>query len=163
MASIPVGWNSTIVPEFPKLFEYFEEKQFTLLWRGSRDGFRARDFHSRCDCHANTLTMISDTEGNTFAGFTPVEWELGLGHYKVPARRFALKAEKKPMAINGSCWCGPDFGDIGVSNICNANTDSNTSEFGNVYTNDTGLEGKTFFTGSWEFQVKEIEVFEITN
>jgi hypothetical protein len=28
---IPSRWNSTIVPDFPKLFEDFREKQFTLL------------------------------------------------------------------------------------------------------------------------------------
>jgi hypothetical protein len=28
---------------------------------------------------------------------------------------------------------------------------------------DTGLDGQTFFTGSRNFKVKEIEVFEITN
>jgi hypothetical protein len=35
--------------------------------------------------------------------------------------------------------------------------------FGRSYANDTGLDGKTFFTGSWHFKVKEIEVFELTD
>jgi hypothetical protein len=35
----------------------------------------ARHFHGRCDGHAPTLTLIQDTEGNIFGGFTPVEWE----------------------------------------------------------------------------------------
>jgi hypothetical protein len=46
-----------------------------VLWRGSRDSFGARDFHRRCDGHANTLTFIEDTAGTTFGGFTPVERE----------------------------------------------------------------------------------------
>jgi hypothetical protein len=33
---------------------------------------------------------------------------------------------------------------------------------GDVSTNDTGLTETTVFTGSFSFQVKEIEVFEIT-
>jgi hypothetical protein len=49
---------------------------------------------------------------------------------------------------------GPHFWDIGVSDNCNAQTAS--------YTNDTELDEKTFFTGSHKFQVKEIEVIEIT-
>jgi hypothetical protein len=73
MASIPVGWNSAICPDFPTLFEDFKEKQFASLWRGSRDGFGKHDFHSRCDGHPNTLTVILDTDGNIFGGFTPVE------------------------------------------------------------------------------------------
>jgi hypothetical protein len=59
---IPSEWNSAIVLDFSKLFEDFKRKQFTLLWRGSRDGFRVRDFHSRCDGHPDTLTAILDTE-----------------------------------------------------------------------------------------------------
>jgi hypothetical protein len=105
----PSGWNSAIVPDFPKLFEDFMKKQFTLLWRGSRDGFGARDFHGRCDRHPNTLTVILDTNGNIFGGFTPVEWESPSklcnkidpseksflftlkNPHNVPARRFALR------------------------------------------------------------------------
>jgi hypothetical protein len=175
------GWNSAIVPDFPKLFEDFKKKRFTLLWRGSRDGFNPCDFHSRCDGHPNTLTVILDTKGNIFGGFTPVEWESRRKRpyrkadpslksflftlknpHNVPARRFALKPEKRKEAIQ--CWFawGPNFCDIGVYDNCNANTDSYTSHFGDHYTNDTGLDGKTFFTGSGGFRVKEIEVFEIT-
>jgi hypothetical protein len=43
-----------------------------------------------------------------------------------------------------------------------ANSKSNTS-LGNTYTNDTGLDGKTVFTGSEHFHVSEIEVFEIAD
>jgi hypothetical protein len=50
-------------------------KCFNLLWRGSRDEFTAEAFHRRCNRHANTLTLILDSGGNVFGGFTPVEWE----------------------------------------------------------------------------------------
>jgi hypothetical protein len=123
--------------------------------------------------------VILDTEGNIFGGFTPVKWESGKYHYKaddslksflftlknphnIPTRRFALKAEEKHHAL----WCesgfGPSFGnggDIRVFNNCNANT-SYTSP-GGTYINDTGLKGNIVFTGSEDFQVKEIEAFEI--
>jgi hypothetical protein len=200
----PSGWNSAIVPDFPKLFEDFKKKQFTLLWRGSRDGFSARDFHSRCDGHPNTLTVILDTKGNIFGGFTPVEWDSApfsskhkadpslksfiftlKNPHNVPARRFALKSEKKEEAIVCDSQSGPNFWDIFVSDNCdqaifcgskwfpifcdicasdnrNANIDSFTLNFGTTYTNDTGLDGNTFFTGSQSFRVEEIEIFEIT-
>jgi hypothetical protein len=64
-----------IVQLFPTLFVEFGRKRFTLLWRGSRDGFGADQFHRRWDGHANTLTQIEDTGGNIFGGFTPVGWE----------------------------------------------------------------------------------------
>jgi hypothetical protein len=187
----PAGFASLIVADFPALFAEFRGKRFTLLWRGSRDGFLANDFHGRCDGHANTLTLIEDTEGNIFGGFTPVEWEsrewnaqateaLGRNNcFKAdpslksflftlknpenfPARKFALKAAKKDQAIFCDNRWGPHFGDIRVWDNCNANTDSFTY-LGDTYTNDTGLKEKTFFTGSGYFTVKEIEVFEITD
>jgi hypothetical protein len=68
----PEGWNSAIVPDFPKLFEDFKQKKFTLLWRGTRDCFGARDFPSRCDRHSNTLTVIVDTDAKVFGGFMPL-------------------------------------------------------------------------------------------
>jgi hypothetical protein len=82
--------------------------------------------------------------------------------HNIPARRFALKSEKKHRAI----WCDsekcPRFGwDISVRDNCSANT-SNSTYLGSTYTNDTGLNPRTVFTGSPGFQVKEIEVFEIT-
>jgi hypothetical protein len=176
--AIPVGWTSAISPDFPALFDDFKKKQFTLLWRGSRDGFCARYFHDRCDWHPNTLTVILDTGGNIFGGFTPVEWDWVRKHksdlslksfvftlknpHNVPARRFALKNEHKDKAILCSFEYGPYFpGGIAVFDDCNANTDNVTKFFGETYTNDTGLNGKTFFTGSKYFRVKEIEVFEI--
>jgi hypothetical protein len=124
--------------------------------------------------------VILDTDGNIFGGFTPVEWESGFWHEKpdpslksfiftlknphnVPARRFALKAEMKWQAIYCASECGPSFWDIRVRHNCNRNTRSCSWQFGESYTNDTGLAGETFFTGSRNFQVKEIEVFEITN
>jgi hypothetical protein len=53
-------------------------------------------------------------------------------------------------------------GGMYVSDNCNANTSSCTN-LGLAYTNDTGLDGRTVFTGSLYFKVKEIEVFEITD
>jgi archaellum component FlaC len=86
----PSRWNSAIVPDFPKLFDEFREQTFSLLWRGSRDGFGKDDFHRRCDRHPNTLTVILDTNGNIFGGFTPVEWE---------ARNWNEKYENE-----NNCW-----------------------------------------------------------
>jgi hypothetical protein len=173
--------DSAIVAEWPALFAEFRGKRFALLWRGSRDGFRASDFHGRCGGHANTLALIQDTEGNIFGGFTPVAWESSLqwkfkadpslksflvtlkNPHNIPARKFALKAEKKDEAICGDFLRGPHFWDVGVYDNCNANTSSYAHHFGESYANDTGRDGKTFFTGSERFAVKEIEVFEVTD
>jgi hypothetical protein len=119
---------SRIVADFPPLFEEFGAKRWTLLWRGSRDGFGAVEFHSRCDGHPNTLTVILDTKGNIFGGFTSVKWESdGDGKDKgddslqsflftlknphsVSPRKFALRREQKQHAIYCCSASGPVFG-----------------------------------------------------
>lgn len=175
--------DSNILTDFPPIFAEFYEKRFKLLWRGTRDGFGGRDFHNRCDGHGNTLMVIEDTEGNIFGGYTPVEWESPKGHchksdesaksflftlknpHKSPPRRFTLKTEEKRRAINCFPWRGPGFGhgcDLFVSHNCNSNDDS-VSSLGQTYTNDTKIDGRIFFTGSHNFRVKEIEVFEISD
>jgi hypothetical protein len=67
--------DSRIISGFPEIFTKLRGKQFSLLWRGSRDGFKAKESHRRCDGHANTFTVILDVKGNVFGGFTPLEWE----------------------------------------------------------------------------------------
>jgi hypothetical protein len=84
--------------------------------------------------------------------------------HNIPARRFALKAEEKHKAIYSGSERGPSNGagcDIGIYDNCNTSTESWTS-LGWSYTNDTGLGERVVFTGSSNFQVKEIEVFGIT-
>jgi hypothetical protein len=185
---LPAPFSSLIVADFPALFAEFTGKRFTLLWRGSRDGFGASNFHVRCDGHANTLTLLEDGKGNIFGGFTPVEWEsreynaniYGVNCLKAdpslksflftlknphnfPARKFALNVEKKDGAIRCDSARGPHFCDIGVLDRCNTNNNNFTSGFGRSYAKVAGLDGMTFFTGSTTFTVKEIEVFEITD
>ncbi len=46
-----------------------ETEKWSLLYRGSRDGFRASDFHSQCDkAKGPKLTIIKSTQGFIFGG-----------------------------------------------------------------------------------------------
>jgi hypothetical protein len=131
-----VELDSLIVREYPPLFEEFRMQQWLVLWRGSRDGFTAEEFHRRCDGRANTLTVIEDTDGNVFGGFTPVEWESRVWNRKygnedncrkgddslrsflftlrnphgVPPRKLALREEMKGYAIYCDSNCCAVFG-----------------------------------------------------
>ena len=154
---------------------------FKLLYRGSKDGFGASDFHRQCDEAENTLTIIQSTEGNIFGGFTRRAWSSNLGwEPDIDSFLFSLvNKEDKPVlmpsidgrnAIFNNKKAGPCFGcanDIFISDNSNANLNSYTnlgSSFRHpVYTfgSDNAM---TFLSGAfYNFQVAEIEVFLIEN
>jgi hypothetical protein len=184
--------DSLIMSDFPEIFAEFHGKQFSLLWRGSRDGFEPKTFHDRCDGHGHTLTIIHDTRGNIFGGYTPLEWESCQWNGKkdetnnclkcdesltsflftltnphnIPAKRFALKADRKQFAIFCEPTYGPTFGSYSADIVIHMNchiegSDASTGGFGTTYLNETRFTSGAVLTGSPKFTVKEIEVFEI--
>jgi hypothetical protein len=44
--------------ELINLCEFSPSDKWSLLYRGTRDGFGAKAFHSKCDGHLNTLTLL---------------------------------------------------------------------------------------------------------
>ena len=46
-----------------------------LLYRGSKDGFKGLDFHTKCDDQGKTLTVIKTQRGRVFGGFTDISWD----------------------------------------------------------------------------------------
>jgi hypothetical protein len=168
--------------DFPAVFGAFCGRKVRLLWHGSRDGFAANDFHRACDGHANTITLIRDTNGNIFGGFIPVAWETRrtfaagkadesgqtflftlLNPHEVAARKFALRIGTA-VVICCSAMYGPTFGgtpaDLYVANACQK-TESNTFNFGCAFINDTGMNGATFFTRAKSFCIKDIVVLQV--
>jgi len=56
------------------LCKFPQDQKWELKYRASRDGFKATDFHAKCDGVPNTLTVIKSTHGNIFGGFTEKPW-----------------------------------------------------------------------------------------
>ena len=48
--------------------------RFELLYRASRDGYRAYDFHERCDNQGPTLCVIKTTDDIVMGGFSGKSW-----------------------------------------------------------------------------------------
>jgi hypothetical protein len=174
-----ISFESTILSTKSKVFDEFEGKQWRLLYRGSRDGFCASNFHNNCDGQSNTITIILTNKGFIFGGFSSLAWDSS-GQWKADNARksfvFSIRnphniTDKKFSLINPThtigciSYYGPLFGsanDIQVADDCNNNTSSYTN-LGNSYANDTGIAGTQFFTGEYNFTVKEIEVFQVSN
>jgi len=154
----------------------FENKSFSLLWRGSRDGFDVATFHRLCDGKSNTVTVIKNTNGFIFGGFTSIPWRL-TGGYKEDRTAFLfsltnpsntplkLKVKSPQTAVCHSPSYGPTYGgghDLIVFNLSNTNRDS-YMKFGfyELSNGKSGTEGGKFIVGGSEnnFQIIEIEVF----
>jgi hypothetical protein len=171
--------ESNILKDIPSILKDFETKTWTLLYRGTRDGFGSANFHSKCDQQSNTLTIILTTAGYVFGGFSPTAWDSS-NSYKADntgkSFLFSLKnarnSEPKIFPLSNpsySICChssyGPIFGngnDIYVLNNCDQSASSCTN-LGVGYKNDTGIASQEVFTGESTFQVKEIEVFSISS
>jgi len=155
-----------------------ENKLFSLLWRGSRDGFGARTFHSRCNTKANTVTVIKNKNGFIFGGFTSIPWS-SKGGYKEDSKAFLfsltnpsntplkLKVQSPEDAVVHDSSFGPTFGggfDLYVSSLSNKKRYSymrfNSYEFPEGLSLDEG--GKFIVGGSdHNFEIAEIEVFQV--
>jgi hypothetical protein len=158
----------------------FENKSFSLLWRGSRDGFDVAAFHRLCDGKANTVTVIKNTNGFIFGGFTSLPWNSSGGVYHGDNSAFLfsltnpsntpLKLKVKPA--QNAVWhhsnYGPTFGDgwdLYVSSLSNTNRQNfmnlTSYEFPNGL---SGNEGGEFIVGGSDsyFQTVEIEVFQVS-
>lgn len=181
-----LGRESTIIRDYNmkaqlfKLCELEMSGHWELLYRGSLHGFRAFDFHAKCDHVPKTLTIIKATSGNIFGGYTETTWDKRSG-YKLDRNAFLFSlanSEQRPVRVNvandregNAIYChemyGPTFGDgrdlkIGDnSNLAN----SCYSNFCCSYVLKSYISGsqqaKCFLAGSYKFTVEEIEVFKI--
>ena len=164
--------------ELIKLCEFSPNDKWSLLYRGTRDGFGAKDFHSRSDGHSNTLTLLK-VKGSEFIfdGYTTVSWDPNRRPKSDPnAFIFSLtNGDNQPlkMKVNSNrhlnaLYChsdeGPTFGDdICIYNNANTTMDS-CSYLGSSYFHPQYLYGTnkalTFLAGSHVFQLDEIEVYQ---
>ena len=53
-----------------------EHKSLSLLFKATRDGFRASDFHKNCDNKGATLVVVKAIGSETiFGGYTGIPWK----------------------------------------------------------------------------------------
>jgi len=115
-----------------------ETKSFSLLWRGSRHGFDSDAFHRLCDGKPNTVTIIKNTNGFIFGGFTSIPW-WSSGSYEADNTAFLfsltnlsntplkIKVKSSQYAVYHNSNYGPAFGgghDLHVSSFSNTNRNS---------------------------------------
>jgi hypothetical protein len=149
--------------------------KFELLWKGSRDGFKAATFHTKCNNQGPTLTVIKSQHDKVFGGFTSVPWT-SAGACKQDSTAFIYsltRMEKYAKQLNSdsivdSGSYGPSFGcdprcgyDIDIRNDCNK-PDKNHCYANQTYQLPAGADN-SFLAGSGNYSVKEIEVYAVKN
>ena len=160
--------------ELIKVCEFSSKDKWTLLYRGTRDGFGAANFHSKCDGQKNTLTIL-EAHGTSyiFGGFKSISWKSS-GGYKFDPNAFLFSLtnrDNQPSKIRQintmhSIYCasgyGPTFGGGNDIYICDyANTTAGSySNLGHSYEHPQPHQGQSYLAGSQKFQLSEIEVFK---
>jgi hypothetical protein len=148
-----------------------------LIYRGSRDGFHANDFHTKCDGQASTLVLLEAKESKyIFGGYTDAAWDHS-NHFKSDSNAFVFSLTNK---YNDKCkivtsnkdysiFCselhGPIFGQNDIRVLSQANkVHSSYSNLSFTYKHPFYIYGskraRSFLAGSFYFQLSEIEVYQ---
>jgi len=159
-----------------KLMEWLPNKKFKLIYKATRDGFGAKNFHSKCDIRG-TLVVVQSVEGYLFGGYTSQSWE-GNKIYKNDPAAFLFTLSNPhsipctqypitPAGAPNATYCAPNwcaaFGGDGTDFFISFNShqhNESSSYFPFCY-NDTTGKGNNTFTGSPNFTTKEVEVYSV--
>ena len=151
-------------------------RRFKLLFRSTRDGATAAAFHSCCDAQGPTLTLIRDTAGNVFGGYTQKNWRctniyLGKGVSDPAAFLISIVSPHGTPPVlfpSTGSWAsivcdasyGPWFGaGIGVSGAFDDKCWSGVAGF--QYVNPTGRPANEVMTGRKHFKPVVVEVYRL--
>ena len=148
-----------------KLKNFHYKKIFMLLYKATRDGCLAKDFHNKVDNIGPLLIIIETTNNEIFGAFTSVAWS-SKNDFVEDSEAFLFCNNNKYNVINKIYAClhdekfGPFFGDkaLVITDNCLNNKDNFTDCEDQIYNfdNNTNLlnEEKNSF-----FQVKDYEVY----
>ena len=142
-------------------------KKFTLLFRASKDGFSASNFHSKCDGKNNTVTLVETLNGKRFGGFANNAWDQR-GGYISGSNGFIFSFDDKSIYYNKNSsyeiYChsnyGPTFGgghDFYICDNCNSSNSSYNNSDNSYNTNGK----KCAMAGTYNFLVKDYEVYQL--
>ncbi|CAF0818161.1 unnamed protein product [Adineta steineri] len=161
-----------------KLNEFYgkSNQKWELIYKATRDGFRANAFHSRCDNKGPTISIIQSNNNYIFGGYTSIAWTSSEKYqndetaflftlrnpHNIPPTKYTIKYDYVEIAIYDDSDSGPRFGSGADMRVCD-NSNSNYASYTIFPTsyNDTTGKGKNTFTGAKNFSTSEIEVFQL--
>ena len=148
--------------------------KLTLLYRGSRDTYKAARFHELCDNQGPTISMIKSNCGRIFGGYTSAPWTSVRGYKKdEKAFLFSLTQKIKYKAkdqSNNKVGHTPEYlivfgkpNDLWLKADCDVQKNPyRISKY--IYTLQEDMNGNTIEKaeeGEFTFQVQELEVYSV--
>lgn len=148
--------------------------KFNLLYSNTRDSDDSSTFHYYCDGVSPTVTVILDTSGRKFGGYSTQSWgQSSVGSsYSRAVGSFIFNLSKKSkydlsdqlnyQAVQRNNSYGPWFGggpDIRIASSCRSNTSSSCKKS----TYNTGNDNVIGGSGSTSFQVSYYEVYHVVS
>jgi hypothetical protein len=151
--------------------------KLSLVYRGSRDGFLATDFHKHCDNIGPNIVLIQTTNNFIFGGYSRNWNQLGtydtdhsqyiftlVNNSKIMKKIDIIKGKNGAQSTSNSILAFGNGHDIYIASGCDSNTTSYSNlglcyQLNNINLKYGTPEAKNFLAGSYNFQVKEIEVF----
>lgn len=171
--------SSELSSKLVDLLGFPKNDTWNQIYQGKIDGFRAGDFHSRCDYKSKTVTIIHSTNGYIFGGYTDLPWGTG-AMFRTDAHsfifsmvnslgrpiKFPIKSSNVEESVYMNSNYGPVFGnwDLRIESYANSNNYS-FSELGRTF-NTSGIpssssqDAYTFLAGAQNFQVLDIVVYQ---
>jgi len=171
--------NDILLFDLIALLEMPKNTEWNLLYRASRDGFSAANFHSKCDFRGKFLVLIKTNLSFIFGAYTESDWSrngfqndqnafiFSLSNKENTPIKFKCVDPKYAVYSNPNHFYGPTFGkghDLFISD----NSNSSSNSFSNLgisyqnpsYTNNNdSRQAQMLLAGSFNFKTDEIEVF----
>jgi hypothetical protein len=156
---------------------------FKLVYRGTRDGDSAKEFHKRCDKIGQNITLVQTDKDKIFGGFTKCNWEIpekylkemeedtesGIKKKDTYSFCFTLGSQKNIYEFcqdenKEAIFCSPKFGPTFCNNIFAINNKFLKNGGYSTKKKTSCFEGQKEdyeLTGEKNFKIKELEVYEI--
>ena len=146
--------------------------KFSLLYNNSNDSDGSTYFHYNCDGVFPTVTVVLDTSGRRFGGYSTQNWaqsSAGGNYARAPGsfifnlsqkKNYDLQDELNANAVYRHNSYGPTFGsghDLYIANGCRSNGNSSCNK-SSYNTGNVNLLGNNGSTG---FQVSNYEVYQV--
>ncbi len=142
--------------------------KFSLIFKMTKNGTEAKEFHKCCDDKGPTLTLIETTKNKIFGGYTPLNWNKSSNDETNQTFIFSLNLIKKYDLININNYAirssedrGPYFGLSDIRLNENMKGGDTYANFNSNFLSQNNLELTGGLGDHEKFETKELEVYSV--